>query len=70
MGLGLKDKVKILKSSNLVLVGKISRIANICGKGSTKRYYLDIDGEQTSYLAQNLQLIEKSNIEQPKKKKK
>lgn len=68
MGLGLKDKVKILKSSNLVLVGKISRIASICGKGSTKKYHLDIDGEQTSYLAQNLQLIEKSNIEQPKRK--
>lgn len=70
MSLGVKDKVKILKSSNLVLVGKISRIASICGSGANKRFYLDIDGEQTSYVARNLQLIEKANIEQPKKKKK
>lgn len=55
-----------LPCSNLMLVGKVSKIASICGTGSTKYYHLEIDGELRTFLPQNLQLVEKRN-NNPKK---
>ena len=63
---GVGDRVKILQCSNLMLVGKVSKIASICGTGSTKYYHLEIDGELRIFLSQNLQLVEKYN-NNPKK---
>lgn len=63
---GVGDRVKILHCSNLMLVGKVSKIASICGTGSTKYYHLEIDGELKIFLSQNLQLVEKYN-NNPKK---
>lgn len=63
---GVGDRVKILYCSNLMLVGKVSKIASICGTGSTKYYHLEIDGELRTFLPQNLQLVEKRN-NNPKK---
>lgn len=65
--LGVGDKVKILHCSNLMLVGKLSEIASVCGTGSSRYYHLKIDGEERAFIPQNLQLIEKAN-NQPKKK--
>lgn len=56
---GVGDRVKILHCSNLMLVGKVSKIASICGTGSTKYYHLEIDGEQCAFIPQNLELVEK-----------
>lgn len=56
---GVGDRVKILHCPNLMLVGKVSRIASICGTGSTKYYHLEIDGEQRAFIPQNLELVEK-----------
>lgn len=56
---GVGDRVKILHCSNLMLVGKVSKIASICGTGSTKYYHLKIDGEQRAFIPQNLELVEK-----------
>lgn len=42
-----------------MLVGKVSKIASICGTGSTKYYHLEIDGEQRAFIPQNLELVEK-----------
>lgn len=60
MAFGIGDKVKILHCSNMMLIGKVSRIASICGKGSSKYYHLEIDGEERAFIPQNLQLIEKA----------
>lgn len=56
---GVGDRVKILHCLNLMLVGKVSKIASICGTGSTKYYHLEIDGEQHAFIPQNLELVEK-----------
>lgn len=56
---GVGDRVKILHCSNLMLVGKVSKIASICGTGSMKYYHLEIDGEQRAFIPQNLELVEK-----------
>lgn len=42
-----------------MLVGKVSKIASICGTGSMKYYHLEIDGEQRAFIPQNLELVEK-----------
>lgn len=68
MALGIGDRVKILKARNMMLIGRISKIASICGKGSCKQYHLEIDGEKEIFISNNLALIEKANVEQPKKK--
>lgn len=70
MAFGIGDKVKILKAKNMMLIGRISKIASICGKGSGKQYHLEIDGEKETFNSINLVLVEKTNIEQPKKRKK
>lgn len=67
MSLGIGDKVKIKKAKNMMLIGKTSKIASICGKGSNKQYHLEIDGEREIFFAKSIELIEKSNVEQPKK---
>ena len=68
MALGIGDRVKILKAKNMMLIGRISKIASICGKGGGKQYHLEIDGEKEIFISKNLALIEKANVEQPKKK--
>lgn len=67
MAFGIGDKVKILHCSNMMLIGKVSRIASICGKGSSKYYHLEIDGEERAFIPQNLQLVEKAVDNNPKK---
>lgn len=56
---GVGDRVKILHCSNLMLVGKVSKIASICGTESNRYYHLKIDGEQRAFIPQNLELVEK-----------
>lgn len=68
MALGVGDRVKILHSCDLNLIGKVSKIASICGKGASKWYHLEIDGETKAFWPQNLQLIEKSKDVQPERK--
>lgn len=67
MAFGIGDKVKILHCSNMMLIGKVSRIASICGKGSSKYYHLEIDGEERAFIPQNLQFVEKAVDNNPKK---
>lgn len=56
---GVGDKVKILHCSDMMLIGQITEVASICGTGSNRYYYLKIDGEQRTFIPQNLELVEK-----------
>lgn len=69
MGFGIGDRVEILHSCDLSLIGKESVIVSVCGKGATKYYHLKIDGEQKAFWPQNLRLIKKADNNIPEKKR-
>lgn len=56
---GVGDKVRILHCSDMMLIGQITEIASICGTESNRYYHLKIDGEQRTFIPQNLELVEK-----------
>lgn len=56
---GVGDKVRILHCSNMMLIGQITEVASICGTESNRYYHLKIDGEQRTFIPQNLELVEK-----------
>lgn len=59
MSIGVGDSVRILYSKNPNEIGKVTKVASICGKMIDLNYHLEIDGEQKIFKERNLELIRK-----------